>query len=286
VSKERKLGRGLEALLGEEPPESHVQELPVSLVIPNPDQPRKHFTESSLSELAESIRRRGVVQPLIVRKKDDGTYDLIAGERRYRAAKMAGLETVPAVVRDYSDQDAAEISLIENLQRENLNPVEEGEAYKYLIRKYKYTQEELADLLGKSRPYVGNMIRVTALPDKFRQLLIEGKATVGQVRPALSFMKGVDMDELAERIVRDNLSARDVEDIVRRKNAGKKAAASRKDGTYAHFRQLEEELKLSLGTDVHIRNGKGKETVRGSISISYGSEEEFRRLVAFLKNEE
>lgn len=286
MSKERKLGRGLEALLGEEPPETHVQELPVSLVIPNPNQPRKNFTEKSLGELAESIRRRGVVQPLLVRKKDDGTYDLIAGERRYRAAKMAGKETVPAVVRDYSDQDAAEISLIENLQREALNPVEEGEAYKQLIQKYKYTQEELADFLGKSRPYVGNMIRIAALPHQLRRLLIEGKATVGQVRPVLSLMNGVDMEELAERIVKDNLSARDVEDIVRRKNAGRKAAATRKSTAYAHFRKLEDELKLSLGAKVHIRSGKGKETTRGSISISYENEEEFRRLVAFLKNGE
>lgn len=284
--KEKKLGRGLSALLGEDTAESRVQELPVSLIVPNRNQPRKDFKEKALEELAESIRRRGVLQPLLVRKQEDGTYDLIAGERRFRAARLAGKETVPVVIGDYSNQDAAEISLIENLQRENLNAVEEGEAYQFFLKKYKCTQEELAQLIGKSRPYVGNMLRIATFPQRVKELLIEGKMTVGQARPLLSLMNGVDMETFAEQIVKENLTARDVEELVRRKTAAKKPAAQKPEGLLAHFRKLEEELKLSTGTRVHIKSGTGKKSRGGTISISYDNEKEFKRIIALLKNGE
>lgn len=286
VYKGKKLGRGIGALLGEETPEGRVWELPVSLIVPNRNQPRKEFNEKALQELAESIRQHGVLQPLLVRKKEDGTYDLIAGERRYRAAQIAGKETVPVVAADYSDRDAEEIALIENLQREDLNAVEEGEAYQYFIKKYKCTQEELAALIGKSRPYVGNMLRIATLPHQVKKLLIEGKLTVGQARPLLSLMKGVDMEELAEQIVKNNLSARDVEEIVRGKSAAKKTVQRKDVEAEEHFRKLEEELKLSVGASVHIKHGTGKKSARGTISISYENEKDFRRIIALLKNGE
>lgn len=286
MSKERKLGRGLSALFGEEAAERPAEEVSVERIIPNPNQPRRHFQEEALQELAESVRVHGVVQPLIVRKRDDGSYDLIAGERRLRAAKLAGRQTVPILVRDYSDQTVAEIALVENLQREDLNPIEEGNAFKSLIKTYGYTQEKVAEIVGKSRPYVANMLRIITLPQVIQKPLTEGRLTVGQVRPLLSLMNGVDMEELAKRIMSDNLSAREVEDIVRAKTGKTKKMAKPKKAAYAHFVSLENELKLSLGTSVHIKNGKGKNVHRGSISISFENEEEFRRIIAFLKNEE
>ncbi len=287
MSKGRKLGRGLSALFGDEAGNDRTTlDVAIEKVIPNPNQPRRHFEEDALRELADSVKVHGVVQPLIVRKRDDGTYDLIAGERRLRAAKLAGLKTVPVLAREYSDSDAAQIALIENLQREDLNPVEEGEAYKSLIKKYGYTQEKVAEIVGKSRPYVANMLRIITLPEVVRQPLMEGKLTVGQVRPLLSLMEGVDMEALAQRIMKENLSAREVEDIVRAKTGKTKKPAAKKTPEFAHFVKLENELKLSLGTSVHIKNGKGKNVHKGSISISFANEEEFRRIIAFLKNEE
>lgn len=286
MSKERKLGRGLSALFGEAAAERPAEEVSVEKIIPNPNQPRRHFQEEALQELAESIRVHGVVQPLIVRKRDDGSYDLIAGERRLRAAKLAGRATVPILVREYSDRTIAEIALVENLQREDLNPIEEGNAFKSLIKTYGYTQEKVAEIVGKSRPYVANMLRIITLPAVIQKPLMEGRLTVGQVRPLLALMNGVDMEELARRIMSDNLSAREVEDIVRARTGKTKKPAKSKKTVYAHFVSLENELKLSLGTSVHIKNGKGKNVHKGSISISFENEEEFQRIIAFLKNEE
>lgn len=287
MSKGRKLGRGLSALFGDEADNAKsTLDVGIEKVIPNPGQPRRQFQEDALRELADSVKVHGIVQPLIVRQRDDGNYDLIAGERRLRAAKLAGLTAVPVLVRDYSDSDAAQIALIENLQREDLNAVEEGEAYKSLIKKYGYTQEKVAEIVGKSRPYVANMLRIITLPDVVKHPLMEGKLTVGQVRPLLSLMDGVDMESLVSRIMKDNLSAREVEDMVRAKTGRTKKPAVKKVPELAHFVQLENELKLSLGTSVHIKNGKGKNVHKGSISISFANEEEFRRIIAFLKNEE
>ena len=282
------LGRGLNALLTKkEENKDAAVEINVELIDPNPNQPRRNFPEDALKELAGSIRAHGVVQPVILRKGTEGRYFLIAGERRLRASKLAGKTVIPALIRDYSDQTAAEIALIENLQRENLNPVEEGQAYKNLLKKYGYTQEQLADIVGKSRPYVANMLRIITLPPNVLKPLSEGRMTVGQVRPLLGLMNGVDQEALARRIEAENLSARQVEELVRRQKAKKpKNNAKKEDHAAAYFRKIESELKLSLGTRVNIKNGKGKDERRGVISIEYANEEEFQRLIAFLKNEE
>lgn len=286
MSKGKRLGRGLTALLGEEAKrKGGVEELDLELISPNPYQPRRQFSDEALAELAASIRTHGVVQPLIVREEKDGSYTLIAGERRLRAAKLADLDKVPALVRDYDETSAAEVALIENLQREDLNPVEEGEAYRRLIETWGYTQEKVAETVGKSRPYVANLLRLLALPEEVRAMLADGRLTAGQARPLLGLSSEGEQLALARRIEKEGLSARQAEDLVR----GKKAPKARKkpdDPAAAYFRKIEDELKLSLGTGVHIRNGRGKRRHRGAITIEYAGEEEFQRLVAFLKNED
>lgn len=286
--KQKALGRGLSVLLPKSENErGSVAEIALDRIDPNPEQPRRTFSEDALKELADSIRVHGVVQPVIVKRSSGDRYSLIAGERRLRAAKLAGLGKIPCLVREYTEKTAAEIALIENLQREDLNPVEEGRAYRGLLKKYGYTQEELADIVGKSRPYVTNMLRIVTLPDVVLQPLSEGKITIGQVRPLLGLMEGVDQIELARRIEKENLSSRQVEDMVRRIKGKKPAASQRKeDKAAAYFGKIESDLKLSLGMRVTIKNGKGKNGQRGVISIAYNNEEEFQRVIAFLKKEE
>lgn len=286
MSKEKRLGRGLSALLGEESRKREApEEIRIDRIVPNPHQPRRNFDEEALAELAASIRTHGVVQPVIVRREADG-YTLIAGERRLRASKLAGLTTVPAIVRDYNEEAAAEVALVENLQREDLNPVEEGRAYRCLMETYGYTQEKLAGIVGKSRPYVANLLRILALPEEVLARLEEGKLTMGQVRPLLALASEEEQTALARRIEKENLSSRQAEELVRGKKEKRVPKEKAEDPAASYFRKIENELKLSLGTGVHIRNGKGKNRLRGAIAIEYTGEEEFQRIVAFLKNEE
>lgn len=286
MSKEKRLGRGLSALLGEESRKREApEEIRIDRIVPNPHQPRRNFDEEALAELAASIRTHGVVQPVIVRREADG-YTLIAGERRLRASKLAGLATVPAIVRDYNEEAAAEVALVENLQREDLNPVEEGRAYRRLMETYGYTQEKLAGIVGKSRPYVANLLRILALPEEVLARLEEGKLTMGQVRPLLALASEEEQTALARRIEKENLSSRQAEELVRGKKEKRAPKEKAEDPAASYFRKIENELKLSLGTGVHIRNGKGKNRLRGDIAIEYTGEEEFQRIVAFLKNEE
>ena len=286
MSKEKRLGRGLSALLGEESRKREApEEIRIDRIVPNPHQPRRNFDEESLAGLAASIRTHGVVQPVIVRREADG-YTLIAGERRLRASKLAGLATVPAIVRDYNEEAAAEVALVENLQREDLNPVEEGRAYRRLMETYGYTQEKLAGIVGKSRPYVANLLRILALPEEVLARLEEGKLTMGQVRPLLALASEEEQTALARRIEKENLSSRQAEELVRGKKEKRAPKEKAEDPAASYFRKIENELKLSLGTGVHIRNGKGKNRLRGAIAIEYTGEEEFQRIVAFLKNEE
>ena len=201
MSKTKRLGKGLGELLGKEVmEEKNTESISISLVVPNEWQPRREFEPESLNALAESIKEHGVVQPVIVRKKDSG-YELIAGERRLRAAQLAGLVEIPALVRDYSDQETAEIALIENLQREDLNPLEEGLAYQRMINEYHFTQEKMANLIGKSRSYVTNMMRLLDLSEEVKSLLLERKLTAGQARPLLGLETPAGQIALARRIV-------------------------------------------------------------------------------------
>ena len=282
----KKLGRGLEALLGkvtETAEKEEITEIPVKDIVPNSAQPRRNFRENVLRDMAESIKKHGLLQPISVRKKAEGVYELIAGEQRLRATKLAGLTTIRAIILDVTEKEAAELALIENLQRADLNVMEEAKAYAVLLKERGCTQEELAKALGKSRSYIANIMRLIAFPTKICKMLEDGRATVGQLRPLLTLDDEADMLEIAEMIIRENLSSRDAEELVRKKKAKKKPQKSETGEAEAYLHSLESELKLSLGTSVHIENGKGKNSRKGKIYISFKNEEEFQRIITILK---
>ena len=240
----RKLGRGLGSLLENALDETgKVIELDISKIHPNPWQPRRQFDFKSLEDLAASIKEKGLIQPITVRYRDkdgDFEYELVTGERRLRAADLAGLKTVPAIVSAYDDRSMAEVALIENLQREDLNPIEECEAYQQLMNHYGLTQEQMAAKVGKSRSYIANMLRLADFPDEVKKLMVEGKLTTGQARPLLGLSSGEEQVQLAKQIVDEGLSARHVEALTREKKKKKKEIADPQ--THAFLRSIEEKL--------------------------------------------
>ncbi len=273
---ENRLGRGLTELFG-----SNVDDLieeiasgdrdknilPISEIRPNPYQPRKNFDQDKLKELAESIREHGVFQPIIVRKAIDG-YELIAGERRLRASKLAGKEDIPAIVVEFSDKEMMEISLLENIQREDLNAVEEAAAYSQLIEKIGYTQEELAKHIGKSRTHITNMLRLLRLPDDIKEKVRSGKLSYGQARTLLAAEDEEKMHELAERAVREGLAVRDLEKLVSEKPAEKKKKEVRRNPYYEDIRSR---LEKQFGTGVEVKKNK--------MIIYYNSDEDLNRIL-------
>lgn len=277
----KKLGRGLGELLGDALDDTgRVMEIAVRDISPNPWQPRRDFPKESLTALAESIKENGLIQPVVVRQKKDGTYELAAGERRWRAAKLAGLETIPAVTQDYDDRSMAEMALVENLQREDLNPVDEGLAYQKLMDDYGLTQEDISRKVGKSRPYVANMVRLLALPEEVKDFLSKGQLTAGQARPLLGLGSDAEKVQLARRIVKEGLSARRVEEIIRQGRESKPKDNPPSAETF--MKAVEEKLGLSVGSKVRIRIGKGKNAHKGTISISFSNDEEFQRIADIL----
>lgn len=277
----KKLGRGLGELLGDALDDTgRVMEIAVRDISPNPWQPRRDFPKESLTALAESIKENGLIQPVVVRQKKNGTYELAAGERRWRAAKLAGLETIPAVTQDYDDRSMAEMALVENLQREDLNPVDEGLAYQKLMDDYGLTQEDISRKVGKSRPYVANMVRLLALPEEVKDFLSKGQLTAGQARPLLGLVSDAEKVQLARRIVKEGLSARRVEEIIRQGRESKPKNNPPPAETF--MKAVEEKLGLSVGSKVRIRIGKGKNAHKGTISISFSNDEEFQRIADIL----
>ena len=252
---------------------------------PNKDQPRKNFDEQSLATLAESIKNLGIFQPIVVRKQKD-KYQIIAGERRYRAALMVGLETVPVVVKNYNTEEMTEVALVENLQREGLDPIEEALAYQGLMNTYKQTQEMISARLGRSRSYIANMMRLLKLAASVQKDLIEGDLTVGQARPLLALRSAAQQVEAAERIKESELSARQAEQLVKAMMSKKTKS---KDTTEPHdtaeVRALVDRLKLSLGSPVSIKFRAGKK-VQGKIEIAFSSETELERLIAYMDAQE
>lgn len=281
MSKEKRLGRGLKALLGEDI-DKNIQEIPVNQIDANPNQPRKAFNEETLKKLEQSIKKYGVVQPVIVRKKDNGNYELIAGERRLRAAKNAQLEKIPVVIKEYDNRESAEIALIENLQREDLNPIEEGKAYESIIKKYDLTQEEMSQIAGKSRSYITNTLRLLTFPDAIQKLLQSKKLTTGQARPLLALKTVAEQLKLAKKIVEEGLSARQVEKILSEKTTPKPKKEAQ---ISTYLRAMEEEIITSLGTLVKIKTGRGKNSKKGTITISFKNEDEFTRITKLLKKD-
>lgn len=280
------LGKGLDLLIPksepvEEKKTADPQVLKISQVEPNRNQPRKQFDKESLQELAGSIKQYGIIQPIIVAKKED-YYEIIAGERRWRAAKMAGLKEVPVVIKEYSEKEIAEISLIENIQRENLNPIEEAKAYKSLIEEYNLTQEELSERISKSRTQITNTMRLLKLHDKVQKMLIDGSISAGHARALLGLEIQEEQLLTAQKIVAENLSVRQTEDLVRQINnppKSKKAAPKIKNSVF--YKDLERRMTEALGTKVKINQ---KEQGKGRIEISYFSEDELDRIFTIINS--
>ena len=280
----KKLGRGLGELLGDALDDrGKILELSIDSISPNPWQPRKDFDEESLQALADSIKENGLIQPVVVRQKGTSlSYELAAGERRWRAARMAGLTVIPAIAVDYDDRSMAEMALVENLQRKDLNPIEEGMAYKKLMDTYGLTQDEVSRKVGRSRPYIANIVRLLELPQEIKDFLSAGKLTSGQARPLLSMGSDAERITLARRIVSEGLSARRVEELVK---TGKPGKTKKEDPVSEYLKAIEEKMGLSVGTKVRIRVGKGKNAHRGTISISFKNDEEFQRITELLDSQ-
>ena len=264
-----------------------VQEVELSHIRPNPRQPRKTFEEEPLRELAESIKNQGVLQPILVEKIAEGEYSIIAGERRYRASKMAGLEKVPVIVKDFTDLQRLEVSLIENIQRENLNPIEEAKAYSYLLQEAGIKQDELAQRVGKNRSTISNSIRLLQLPESMQDALLKGKFTAGHARAILSVVNPADQEILYRRMMEQDLSVRAAEQLASDLNRGKRAALPKKKGSgvnevvpmkSADMLALEEKFLEACGTRVEIKGNMD----RGRIEITYHSLDDLQRLYQLL----
>jgi ParB family chromosome partitioning protein len=289
-ARKRGLGRGLDALIQstreEEAPAAGTgapaRTLPVGSLKPNRLQPRSYFNESAIEELSESIKAQGVVQPIVVAPDSDGSYSIIAGERRWRAARRAGLEEVPVVVREVADdRERLELALVENLQRSDLNPLEEAEAYQALQEKFGLSQEEVASRVGKARTTVTNSLRLLKLPEEVRELLRDGRLTAGQARPLLTLPNTEDQIALALRAVTEGLSARDLERLAAPPK-GKPAPAKKPVKPDVHSAAAEEKLTRRMQTRVEIRRrGKG-----GDLRIHFHNEEELMRLYDMLMERE
>lgn len=272
------LGKGLGALLGtDEPISSGVTEVRITDIEPNANQPRKSFDDEKLAALAESIKQHGVVQPLIV-QQDGDSYRIVAGERRWRAARRAGLETVPVIVRDLSDRQVMEVALIENLQREDLNPIEEAEAYEKLISEYGMTQEEVASVVGKSRPAITNSIRLLSLDDEIKSRLISGEISSGHARALLSLDDKDLRRKAMQEIIEKGLSVRETERLIKVLSTPKKQKARKVPD--AEYQALEERFREVFGTKVRIMNSKKS----GKILIEYYSLEELDRIINLVES--
>lgn len=286
-TKGRGLGRGLEALIVDTeisaiepesgPSKDGVSYIDINEIKPNRNQPRKIFDADRLQELADSIQEHGVIQPLIVRSVDNG-FELVAGERRWRAARLAGLKTVPCLLRELTEEENALIAIIENMQREDLNPIEEAEGLNRMIDAFGLTQEQVSKSVGKSRPYITNSLRLLKLPLEIKDMLSQGTLTPGHGRALLAMSDAKIQLAVAQKIVSEGLSVRAVEAMVQKKQ-GTKAPAHKHAERDANMLQLERELKEILGTKVKI-NMAGK---KGRIEIEYYSREELERLIELLK---
>ncbi|MCI5515673.1 MAG: ParB/RepB/Spo0J family partition protein [Oscillospiraceae bacterium] len=268
------LGKGLGALMLENNVDDMVSTstLNINEIIPNKEQPRKTFDQTALEELADSIRQHGVLQPLLVRPLPNGAYQLVAGERRWRASRLAELKEVPVIIKELTDTEAMEIAIIENLQREDLNPIEEAEGLQTLIDKCGFTQEEVATSVGKSRPAITNALRLLKLPEDVREMTKKGEISAGHARALLSFDSQALMQEVAAKIVSDKLTVRDVEKLAKRpKTAETKKAPRRRDSIYD---EVELSLTEALGRKVKVYNGRSK----GTLEIEFYSADDLKNI--------
>lgn len=285
AAKKGGLGRGLDALFADNSIEEIASTSAVKLKImdiePNRDQPRKIFDEDALAELADSIAKHGVIQPLLVRPMPDGSYQLVAGERRWRASRMAGLTEVPVVIKELSDDEAMALALIENLQREDLNAIEEAQGIKSLMDTLSLTQDEAAERVGKSRPAVANALRLLKLPDSVIALVSDGKLSPGHARALLGFKDEQDIIETADLIIEKGLTVRDVEKLVKKRNKEPKAEkpAARRA---SYYDEVELALTDFLGRKVKVGTKPGKES--GVLEIDFFDKDDLTRLADALKS--
>lgn len=283
-AKKSALGKGLGALIPdtnnnedkEIESKNIIKEININIIVPNRDQPRKDFDEEKLTSLSESIKENGIIQPIVV-VKDKEFYKIVAGERRWRAAKMAGIKKVPIIEKKLNDKEVMELSLIENLQREDLNPIEEAEAYKKLIEEFNLTQEAISSKVGKSRPVIANSLRLLNLHDKVKQYIIESTISVGHGRLLLEISEKEKQFEAAKKIIDDGLNVRQTEKLIKEilEKKDRKKVPVKKD---IYIKEMEDRLKNVLGTKVYINNGKKK----GKIEIEYYSKEDLERLIEIL----
>ncbi len=286
IKKNSGLGRGLDAIFLEntlekenENKENQVSKLKISLIDPKSDQPRKNFDKEALEELADSILQNGLLQPILVREYGEGRYQIIAGERRFRASKIAGLTEIPSIILDRDDKAVAEIALIENLQREDLNPIEEAMAYKALAETYGLTQEEVATKVGKSRSAIANTTRLLDLPDEVLTLIASGELSAGHARTILGLKDRSAMLALAEQVIVQDMSVRELEETVKRLNKPKKPEPEEAPLPFVdYFRDMEERLRTHLGRNVKIE-GKGR---KKTLTLYYEDNEDLDELLTLL----
>ena len=286
------LGRGISALISEQAPINEPEDdekaadrdpansvtyIDINDIKPNRNQPRKNFNEDSIAELADSIKTHGIIQPLIVRKTESG-YELVAGERRWRASRKAELSKVPCLIREFSDEENALIAIIENMQREDLDPIEEAEGLNEMIKKYGLTQEEVSKSVSKSRPYITNSLRLLKLPKDIREKISSGELSAGHARAILSVKDKEKQEQLSEKIVKDGLSVREAEKLA--KNSGTAKKPRRKSKKDPDIVAVEDTLKQIYGTKVNITtNGR-----KGAVELSYYGREDLNRLIELLES--
>lgn len=280
----RALGKGINALFSEiEKIEGEaVEEIPLKEIRPNPYQPRKYFSEEGIAELKQSIIEHGVLQPIIVRKSIKG-YEIVVGERRYRAAKAAGLKKIPAVVRSLTDEKMMELAVLENLQREDLTPIEEASAYQMLLDRLEITQEQLAKRLGKSRPHIANMVRLLSLPQEIQELLHEGKISMGHGRALLGLKDKKKIPSVVDKVIKEGLNVRQLEEMIQQLNHNvSRETKKRKKKKDLFLMEQENVLRERFGTTVKIKKGKKK----GKIEIEFFSDDDLNRILEILNPED
>lgn len=279
--KRKALGKGLSALI--QTPEKigdNYLQCSINEITPSSVQPRKDFNEQHLQELADSIKEKGIIEPLLVRRSGNGYYELIAGERRWRAAKLAGLKEVPVVVRDATDEESLELAIIENIQRADLNAMEEAEAYKNLMDRFGLSQDETAKRVGKERATVANYLRLLKLPPEVKDELKNGAISMGHAKVLLSLDGHATQREICRRIIQKELSVRETEEIAKYYTKGDKKSSSSSQKKTAHVKSLEDELRNIFGTKVLVKDKKGK----GRVEVEFYSYEELERILEMFRN--
>ncbi|MBF0465689.1 MAG: ParB/RepB/Spo0J family partition protein [Nitrospirae bacterium] len=272
------LGRGLDALIPTEGEEIH--QIEIEKIFPNPSQPRKHFSEESLNQLAESISQQGIIQPIIVARTGDGTFTIVAGERRWRAATISGSQKIPCIIRDESAEESFEISLIENIQREELNPIETATAFLRIMEEQGITQEELSKKIGKQRATVANYVRLLTHPEEIKSFIISGALSMGHAKVLLSLKDQSQQLEAAQMVVKNSLSVRETEALCKKLSTDSTSSVKKPEPPKdPHIAGVEDELTRNLGTKVRIHH-KGN---TGRIEIDYYTMDDLNRIIDILK---